>query len=88
MVDGGRRHTVYQGRFLQLKSLGKTELLMTKCWAYCDRERDIEDIIAMQPSERDLENVTRWLKPLDGNPDWSTYVEERMREVLNRIIRE
>ncbi|MCB9228836.1 MAG: hypothetical protein H6618_04420 [Deltaproteobacteria bacterium] len=81
-----RTQEIFKGKHLHLKTLGKKELLMTKCWAYCDRERDLNDILAMNPDKKDLEEITEWLKPLDANPDWPCFVETLMQEIINKLI--
>lgn len=80
-----RTREVFNGSGLKLRTLGAKELLMTKCWAYCDRERDFDDIVAMKPTKSQIEEILEWLKPLDANPDWPTFVEERMQELLSRV---
>ncbi len=69
-----RLENVFQGKCLRLVTLGRIELLMTKCWAYCDRERDLPDIVALKPTSSELDKIEAWLKPLDANPDWPSYV--------------
>lgn len=83
-----RTREVFNASCLKLRTLSETELLMTKCWAYCDRERDYDNIIAMKPSTSQIEEITRWLKTLDGNPDWPAFVEERMQELFSKTERE
>lgn len=66
---------LYSGTSLKLKTLGRIDLLRTKFWAMCDRMRDIEDIIAMNPSVEELAIAIEWVKPLDGNPGWINHVD-------------
>ena len=71
-----RSVVVFRGKNLRLVSLGRQELLFSKCWAYCDRERDLDDILAIQPTPVELDAVVAWLKPLDANPGWPAFVEK------------
>lgn len=71
-----RCRSVYDGVSLRLITLGRLEMLMTKCWAYCDRERDLQDIVALRPSAEEIDVIVQWLLPLDANPGWPAYVEK------------
>ena len=71
-----RKQPVFSGKAINLETLGADELLLSKCWAYLDRERDKEDIISMKPSEKELEEVAKLIKPLDAHPDWPKYVDQ------------
>ena len=80
-----RLRDVFNGRVISLKSLGRLDLLMTKCWAYCDRERDFDDIIAMAPDQEEIVTIQAWLVPLDANPHWPTHVKNRMKFLLKSL---
>ncbi len=77
------KHTrkVFEGESMELTTLGRKELIMTKCWAYCDRERDLDDIIALSPTKQELKETREWLKPLDANPGWPEYVDKAMTKL-------
>lgn len=79
-----RTRTVFSGQSLSLSTLGREELLMSKCWAYCDRERDLDDIVAMRPTKNEIQKITEWLKPLDTNPQWPEFVEDRMQRLAKK----
>jgi hypothetical protein len=66
---------IFKGRALTLYTIERIELIKSKVWAYCDRSRDYEDFIAMSPSTQELEEVRKWLYPLDGNPEWPNWVD-------------
>lgn len=66
---------IFEGEALQLWTIARIELLKAKVWAYCDRSKDYDDILAMRPNAIDLENVKDWLYPLDTNPSWPKWVD-------------
>jgi hypothetical protein len=76
--------TLFNGKHLKLITLGRQEFLMTKCWAYCDRERDLDDILAMKPSTAELDIVVKWLEPLDANPAWPSFVKKMIDGIRAR----
>ena len=80
-----RTQKIFDGKNLKLKTLGRQELLMTKCWAYCDRERDLDDIIALRPSKDELIKIREWLKPLDANPQWPEYVDKIVAKLEKEV---
>lgn len=79
-----RKRTLFQGKAIHLSTLGPKELLFAKCWAYIDRERDLEDIIAMRPLKDDLLEVAEWIKPLDANPNWPNHVVKMMNILIEK----
>jgi hypothetical protein len=73
-----RTRKIFSGKNLELITLGHGDLILTKCWAYCDRQRDLEDIVAMSPTINELKAAREWLKPLDSHPGWPDYVDKAM----------
>jgi hypothetical protein len=70
-----RTQIVFEGKSLKLHTLGRIDLLKTKLFAYCDRARDLEDCIAMKPTNLELDQAIAWVKNQDANPNWPTHVE-------------
>jgi len=52
---------VYDGRALQVFALGRKDLIKSKLWAACDRMDDIPDIIALKPTQEELEEARTWV---------------------------
>lgn len=64
------------GRSLIIKSLGRSDLLKTKLFAYCDRTTpDFEDLIELKPSRDELSESIGWVKERDQNVSWPKHVE-------------
>ena len=65
----------YTGAALHLKTLGRSDLLKTKPFAYCDRGTDLSDCIAMNPSQEELDEACQWVVLQDANPLWPEHVQ-------------
>ena len=83
-----RLKEAYSGSNLKLKTLGRTDLIKTKAWAYVDRGTDKEDLIAMKPSLLEIIEAKNWVKDRDGNPDWPKYVDIQMKLISEEIKKE
>jgi hypothetical protein len=83
-----RTKILFEGSALTLLTLGRLDLLMTKCWAYCDRSKDLEDILSLKPTVTELQVIEEWLKPLDGNPDWPSHVSLTLNHIRIKIDKE
>ena len=76
---------LYTGRNLTLSTLARIDLIRTKLWAMCDRMRDIDDLIAMEPTVDELNIAAEWVKPLDGNKNWATHVNTTVDVLKQRL---
>ena len=84
---GWRSRTVeiYRGKALHFSSLGRLDLIKTKLFAYCDRDTDLQDCIALKPTEAELNDCIAWVSYRDANPMWPKNVKihfERLRKHL------
>jgi hypothetical protein len=79
---------LFTGDSLILKTLSRINLIRTKFWAMCDRMRDIDDLVAMNPSLEEIEMSVQWVKPLDANPDWPRHVESMALALKKRLYRD
>ena len=66
----------FQGKALTLQILGRTDLLKTKLFAYCDRGTDFADCVAMSPSITELEDALDWVIQRDANSLWPDPVRD------------
>ena len=66
---------IFQGEALTLYTLARLDLIRVKIWALCDRQKDLPDVIALAPTVDELDAVAVWLKPLDANPQWPSYID-------------
>ena len=78
LVNGWRARTVsiFAGRSLELRSLGRGDLLATKLYAFCDREDDFSDVLDLKPSKEELAGLFSWVLARDASSLWPKRVEE------------
>ena len=67
---------IFRGNALFLTTLARIDLIKTKMFAYCDRQTDLQDCLALNPSEEELTVSFKWVKERDANPEWENYVEQ------------
>jgi hypothetical protein len=80
-----RLQTVFVGKAIYLRSLGREDLLCAKLFALCDRGIDLRDCIALAPSVNELESVLPWLERQDANPDWPAHVRATIADLRRRL---
>jgi len=80
-----RLQTVFAGTAIQLRCLGRKDLLCAKLFALCDRGIDLGDCIALAPNVNELENVLPWLEQQDANPDWPGHVRATIADLRRRL---
>lgn len=76
---------LYTGRSLVLKTLGRVDHIRTKFWAMCDRMRDLDDLIAINPNDQEINLAIAWVKPLDTNPAWPGHVDSMAKVLRQRL---
>lgn len=78
----GWRHRIvplYNGNAITFYTLGRLDLLMTKLFAFCDRDIDLNDCLRLKPTVHELEQCFSWVVNQDANPHWSKNVENHFR---------
>ena len=87
LPDGWRDRLVpvYAGQSLVLQTLGRTDFLMTKLFALCDRLEDWADCIALAPTADELGVCLPWVIERDGNPYWPEHVRNTFVSLAERI---
>lgn len=86
--DGWRMRVVsiFKGEAISLKTLGRIDLLKTKLFAYCDRETDFQDCIALSPTKEELESCFQWVSERDANPHWINNVRTHFDKLENALL--
>ena len=80
-----RTASIFKGKALEMRSLGREDLLATKLYAFCDREDDLEDVLKLKPTRTELANIFHWVLKRDASPKWPKRVRDcfsRLREKL------
>lgn len=79
---------LYSGKSLTLRTLSRINIIRTKFWAMCDRMRDVDDLIAISPSDDEIKIAVQWVSPLDANPGWPKHVESMADALKARLDRD
>lgn len=72
-----RLQPLFSGRALSLQTLGRSDLLKTKLFAFCDRQTDGPDCVALKPTSDELVEAFGWVKTQDANPGWESHVRNQ-----------
>lgn len=80
-----RTTPLFTGKRLKLTTLGRSDLLRSKLFAYCDRQQDLKDCIALKPTTAELRVCLPWLEQRDANPDWPEHVRRSIYYLAERL---
>jgi hypothetical protein len=80
-----RVQVIFSGSALTLRCLGRSDLLMSKVFALCDRGIDVQDCIALAPSPAELDEITAWLEAQDAHPGWPDHVRAVLADLRGRL---
>jgi len=80
-----RLQDAFRGEAIVLRSLGRSDLLLSKLFALCDRGTDIGDCIALAPTADELKVAVAWLREQDANPQWPEHVERTVADLSARL---
>lgn len=80
-----RLQAVYQGQALRLWALGRSELLLSKLFALCDRGLDLGDCLALRPGPEELTQAETWIAGQDLHPDWPDHVRTTLQDLAGRL---
>jgi len=79
-----RLQEIYRGKALTLTTLGRIDLLRSKLYAYCDRQTDLDDCVALEPTLEELLECYPWVKERDASPLWPDHVLESFEILAGR----
>jgi hypothetical protein len=60
-------------------------MIFAKFYAYCDRQKDIYDLIDIAPTLDEIDRAAQLTSRMDANADWPTYVELQRRKLMKRM---
>ena len=78
--------SIFQGRSIHIQSLCRSDLLLSKLFALCDRGTDIGDCLALRPTEKELDDSIPWIIEQDGNPMWPQHVQDTVSDLRKRLF--
>lgn len=80
-----RLSIAFAGRAVTLRTLGRTDLLLTKVFALCDRGIDLADCVALAPTAEELAAVVPWLERQDAAHGWPEHVRAVVSDLQGRV---
>lgn len=87
LPEGWRARTqiIFQGEAITFLTLGRADLLKTKLDAMVHRGRDMDDVIAMRPTEKELEDSLDWVLNVDGGEYWPEMVNDAFNALRKKL---
>jgi len=76
---------VYTASHLQVYSISREDLIFAKFWAYCDRQKDLGDLVDLKVSPEEIERAANKTKNMDGNAAWPDYVDEQTQKLRKKL---
>ncbi len=76
---------IFKASNLTVFSISREDLIFSKLWAMCDRGKDEQDLLLLNPSKSELESAIEFVKTKDGNPKWPAHVKEQSN-ILKRKL--
>jgi hypothetical protein len=80
-----RRVPLFKGKSLKLSTLGRLDLLRSKIFAFCDRQLDFRDCVALKPTPRELRTIYPWLKERDLNELWPKHALNSLQAIAKEL---
>jgi hypothetical protein len=80
-----RLQPAFSGTAIQLRCLGRDDLLRSKLFALCDRGFDLGDCLALAPTVEELRAILPWLEQQDGHPGWPEHVRATLADLGRRL---
>ncbi|MBX7147850.1 hypothetical protein K1X76_02090 [bacterium] len=80
-----RTELVFLGQSITLYSLGRSDLLKSKLFAFCDREQDRSDCKMLKPTLAELIESMKWVEEQDQNPGWPVHVKASFKSLAREL---
>jgi len=77
---------IFKGKAITFHTLGRLDLLKTKLFAYCDRDTDLQDCLALNPTKEELDACLGWVTYRDASEGWPNNVKVHFDE-LRRLLK-
>jgi hypothetical protein len=79
---------VYTNIHLKVFSISREDMIFAKFYAYCDRQKDIYDLVDLAPTSDEIERAAKLTLSMDANVDWPAYVEIQKHKLKKRMMYE
>lgn len=79
---------IHQDSHLKIFSISRADMVFAKFYAYCDRQKDIEDLVSLNVTLNEVNDASEFTKLKDGHPLWPKHVEEQAKKLRKRLAYE
>ena len=76
---------LFNGKSLKLTTLSRINLLKTKLYAFCDRQEDFADCLALKPTLKELKRCFEWVSSRDANELWPDHVTTSFKALAEEL---
>jgi hypothetical protein len=60
-------------------------MIFAKFYAYCDRQKDLQDLVDLKVTIQEIDIAVQLTRQKDGHPAWPEYVEEQKQKLKQRM---
>ncbi|HAZ11562.1 MAG: hypothetical protein A2X86_21600 [Bdellovibrionales bacterium GWA2_49_15] len=87
LKDGWEKRVqeIFKDTNLVVYSIARDDLIFTKFWALCDRQKDFEDLILLKPTLAELNQAVEYTKTRDANPDWTNWIDKQAKRLKKEL---
>jgi hypothetical protein len=76
---------IYEESHLKVFSISREDMIFSKFYAYCDRQKDIEDLVSLKVTSSEINEALNWTKTMDTNPLWPKHTEDQAQKLRKRL---
>lgn len=76
---------IYSASNLMVYSISRQDMIFAKFYAYCDRQKDLNDIIDLKVTETELIEAADLTRKMDGHPLWPKHVNEQFEIIRKKL---
>ena len=76
---------VYKSTGLIIYSISREDMIFTKFYAYCDRQKDLQNLIDLKVTSKEIDRAAKLTIQKDVNPLWPQYVKEQQQKLKQRM---
>ncbi len=76
---------VYKSACLIVHSISREDMIFAKFYAYCDRQKDLQDLIDLRVTSPEIDKAAELTIQKDGHALWPKYVKEQQLKLKQRM---
>lgn len=70
---------------LKVYSISREDMIFAKFYAYCDRQKDIDDLVALKLKEYEIQNALDFTKTKDAHVLWPKHCVDMASKLKKRL---